>query len=470
MHARLRKLLEPALNAKPFWLRAELSSVSHSKGRLYCDLVELRDGRVIAKFRCTIWPRELSEIKSRLHQARLDELLADGNEVGLRCQIQYHELYGMSVNAVDIDPSASLGALERKKQEIIRRLRTAELLDKNAQRRVPALPKRIGLVASRDTAGYKDFVTTVAASGYGISIFAADARVEGEDTERTVLRALDALAKLDLDLVVVLRGGGSRISLSYLDNEAIARAIAEHRHPVWTAIGHEIDTSVLDAVAHTSFKTPTAVAESLIARYTLADERLTAVVQIMQRQVELRLRPERDRIDGADELLMSRAKRALRDRRVQTDTNAKSFRRQVQQRLSFEDARLVGARGQLQSLAKQRSSVASRALEEHHKSLHKTIGRALAQRRDHRQRLQERLVSPTALNRLRSEARRCEAWTQILRAADPARNLERGYALVYDQSGALVRSARSLAKGQELHTTLGDGVVVSTVDSVDAAE
>lgn len=460
----MRKLLEPALSAKPFWLRAELSSVSHNKGRLYCDLVELRDGRVIAKFRCTIWPRELSEIKNRLHEARLDELLEDGNEVGLCCQIQYHELYGMSVNAVDIDPSASLGALERKKQEIISRLRADQLLDKNAQRQVPALPKRIGLVASRDTAGYKDFVATIEACGYAIHIVAADARVEGDDTERTVLHALDTLAKLDLDLVVLLRGGGSRVSLSYMDNEAIARAIAEHRYPVWTAIGHEIDTSVLDAVSHTSFKTPTAVAENLVSRYVEADERLKSAAQSMQRLVELRLRPERDRIDGADQLLISLAKRALRDRRVHSDANAKTFRLLVQQRLSAEDARLVKAREQLRSSAKQRRSVASRALEEHHKSLHKTIGRALESRRNHRHRLQERLVSPTALNRLRSESQRCEAWKQILRAADPARNLERGYALVYEQGGVLLRSTQAVAKGQEIHTKLADGVVVSTVD------
>jgi exodeoxyribonuclease VII large subunit len=467
VHARLRKLLEPALNAKAFWLRAELSSVNHSKGRLYCDLVELRDGRVIAKFRCTIWPRELADIKSRLQDARLDELLEDGNEVGLRCQIQYHELYGMSVNAVDIDPSASLGALERKKQEIIARLQADQLLDKNAEHPVPALPKRIGLVASRDTAGYKDFVTTLEASGYGITVFAADARVEGDDTERTVLRALDTLSRLDLDLVVILRGGGSRISLSYLDNEAIARAIAKHPRPVWTAIGHEIDTSVLDAVAHTSYKTPTAVAEQLVSRFASAEEALQVAATSMRSLVELRIRPERTRVDGAGERLVGLASRALRERRAEGEAGAKTFRLLVHQRLGSEDARLVNARGQLLGLAKQRRAIAGRALDEHHKSLHKTIGRALDRRRDARRRLQERLVSPTALNRLRNESQRSAAWSRILRAADPARNLERGYALVYDAEGTLLRTTESLEIGQKIRTKLGRGVVVSSVQQTE---
>ncbi len=466
VHSRLRKLLEPALNAKPFWIRAELSSVSGSGGRLYCDLVELKDGRVVAKLRCTIWKSDLNLIRERLAAARLDDLLADGNEVGLRCHIQYHDLYGMSVTAVDIDPAESLGALERKRIEIVERLRKEKLLEKNSQRTVPALPRRIGLVASRDTAGYKDFVTTIAASGYAITIFAADARVEGDSTESSVLRALAKLATLDLDVVVLLRGGGSRVSLSYMDNEAIARVIANYKVPVWTAIGHEIDTSVLDAVAHTSFKTPTAVGEHLIARYAQADEKLQSALRELRRLVQLRLRPERDRIDGSGELIKSFTKRVLRERRGEGKSHAHRFRLLVQKRLNTEDARLARSKTELESLARQQSSVAFRALLEHRKSLSKTMGRALNSRVDAKKRLHDRLVSQVVFNRLRSEGQRTAAWKQILRAADPARNLERGYALMYDEAGALLRSVHDVSPGQALRTELADGSVKSTVVTI----
>ncbi len=466
VHARLRKLLEPALNAKPFWIRAELSSVSGSGGRLYCDLVELKDGRVVAKLRCTIWGRELKLIRERLAAARLDDLLGDGNEVGLRCHIQYHDLYGMSVTAVDIDPAESLGALERKRIEIVERLRKAQLLTKNSKHAVPFLPRRIGLVASRDTAGYKDFVTTISASGYAMTIFSADARVEGDATEPSVLRALKQLAGLDLDLVVLLRGGGSRVSLSYMDNEAIARAIANFPLPVWTAIGHEIDTSVLDSVAHTSFKTPTAVGEFLVARYAQADERLQAAANELRRLVQLRLRPERDRIDGSGELIKSMAKRVLRERRAESESHAHRFRLLVQKRLTTEDARLAQSKSELQALARQQASMAHRALLEQRKSLHKTVGRSLSSRTDLAKRLRERLRSPVVLNRVRSERQRTDAWKQVLRAADPARNLERGYALVYGDDGALVRSVSSLKPGASIRTELADGAVQSSVETI----
>ncbi len=466
VHSRLRKLLQPALGAKPFWIRAELSSVSGSSSRLYCDLVELKDGRVVAKLRCTIWPRELTAIRKKLADARLDDLLGDGNEVGLCCQIQYHDLYGMSVTAVDVDPAESLGALERKRIEIIEKLRKGKLLEKNAELRVPALPRRIGLVASRGTAGYKDFVSTIAASGYAITILAADARVEGDATEESVLRALKQLARLNVDVVVVLRGGGSRVSLSYMDNEAIAMAIAHHKHPVWTAIGHEIDTSVLDAVAHTSFKTPTAVAEHLVARYAQADEKLQGSLRELRHLVQLRLRPERDRIDGSGELLKSMARRVLRERGAEGQSHAHRFRLLVRQRLTTEDARLVQSKAELASQARQQVSVAHRALLEHRKSLHKTIGRTLDSRVRGKERLRERLLSPVVFNRLRSEGQRTAAWRQVLRAADPARNLERGYALMYDEQGTLVRSIQVIREGQRIETKLADGVVKSSVDSI----
>lgn len=465
VQSRLRKLLQPALSAKPFWLKAELSSVNHSKGRLYCDLVEMQNGRVMAKMRCTIWPRDLAEIKTRLKGARLDELLEDGNEVGLRCTIQYHELYGMSVNAVDIDPNESLGALERKKQEMIQRLRKENLLGDNAKLAVRNLPQRIGLVASRGTAGYKDFVETIVASGYSMTIYAADARVEGEDTERSVLRALERLSTLDLDLIVILRGGGSRLSLSYMDNEAIARAIAGHRYPIWTAIGHEIDTSVIDALAHTSFKTPTAVAEHLVARYSRAEEDLRAAKLTLKRALALRLRPELVRQREARTRLMAGANRRLRERSIADKNSGQRFRYLALGRLQTEGVRLQQARRDISSLSMERHLRAQRFLREAKKSLDKTTDRAVRRYREKSSLMLARLLAPTALNRLRSEGQKLDAWRQILRAADPRRNLERGYALVYDSAGVLLRNSSEAQVGQNLRVQMADGILVSTVDS-----
>ena len=134
----------------------------------------------------------------------------------------------------------------------------------------------------------------------------------------------------------------------------------------------------------------------------------------------------------------------------------------MQKRLTTEDARLARSKTELESLARQQSSVAFRALLEHRKSLHKTMGRAMNTRLDAKKRLQDRLVSQVVLNRLRSERQRTAAWQQVLRAADPARNLERGYALVFDEAGSLLRSVHDIQAGQTLRAELADGSVQST--------
>jgi exodeoxyribonuclease VII large subunit len=133
--------------------------------------------------------------------------------------------------------------MELKKREIIERLQKEGLFKANKKRNVPTMPLRIGLVTSSGSAAYNDFIKTLIASGYGFRIYCADAMVQGGQTEKSVLRALGVLAALDVDLVFLIRGGGSKTDLYFLDNEAIARRISSYPKPVWTGIGHEIDHS-----------------------------------------------------------------------------------------------------------------------------------------------------------------------------------------------------------------------------------
>ena len=129
------------------------------------------------------------------------------------------------------------------------------------------LPQKIGLITSKDSAAYNDILKTFSASIFGFKIYLADSTVQGFQTEKSVLHALEILEKLNVELIIIARGGGSKTDLFSLDNEAIARRIAGYKHPVWIGIGHETDISILDHVANQYFKTPTAVAEEIVARF-----------------------------------------------------------------------------------------------------------------------------------------------------------------------------------------------------------
>ncbi len=264
---RIQEILQPYIG-KLFWVKAEISSGRERGGSFYCDLVETKDsGEIIAQMRCTIWSRDLSNIRKKFKDSDLDLILDDGTAVGFQCSIQYSPRYGLSLKVNDADPAFALGELELKKKEILDRLKKEGLLEPNKKLYVPILPINIGLITSKGSAAYNDFINTLEQSNFGFRVYLADSMVQGNKAEQSILHALETLEILDLELVLILRGGGSKTELFSLDNEQIARKIATCKYPVWTGIGHEIDTSILDHVANRYFKTPTAVAEELVARF-----------------------------------------------------------------------------------------------------------------------------------------------------------------------------------------------------------
>jgi exodeoxyribonuclease VII large subunit len=277
---RVEEILAPSCE-KRFWLRAELAQVKERNGIVYCDLVETQDGRTLAKASLVLYPAELQRVQSRFEAAGIPLELKPGTVIGVQCCLQFHRVYGLSLRGLDMDPAFVLGELELRRRRILAGLERDGLLKRNAQLRVPLLPNRILLITSRAGAAYHDFVRALD-HRCGVRILLADAIMQGPQCESSILRALDLAARLRVDLVVIIRGGGSKLDLGSLDSEAIARRIAALSLPVWTAIGHETDISVLDAVAAESFRTPTAVAEALAARF----ERVARVL----RDADTRLR------------------------------------------------------------------------------------------------------------------------------------------------------------------------------------
>lgn len=190
--------------------------------------------------------------------------LADDLEVRIRGEVAFYAPQGrVQLRMVGIDPTHTLGRLAEDRDMLLRRLAAERLLDRNAARRLSPVPLRIGLVTSADSAAAADFLHELEASGTGWSVTILDTRVQGAGSVEHVVASLGAAARMSLDVVALVRGGGSRTDLVTFDHEAVARAIAAMPVPVLTGIGHEIDESVADRVAHRAFKTPTACAAHL---------------------------------------------------------------------------------------------------------------------------------------------------------------------------------------------------------------
>ncbi len=440
---RIQELLEPAFQ-KTFWVQAELSSGRRRGGAFYCELVETNaKGEVAAQLRCMIWARDLSRIRKSFQEAGLELQLEDGNRIGIQCRLQFHPRFGMSLQGIDMDPAFALGELELRKRQIIERLRAEDLLSRNAEVDVPLLPNRIGLITSRDSAAYKDFVQTLHASAFGFQIFIADASVQGNLTEASVLQAFDALEVLNLDLVVLVRGGGSKVDLAGLDNEAIARRIAASSLPVWVGIGHETDTSVLDHVAGRSFKTPTAVGEELVGRFASLEMQLRESAQRLRSLWRPKLAGQREHLRRAAIGLRQGTRKLLRLSRSELIASASRLNATVIGRLAVVRSQLEGRKREL--------SV-------------RPLGHLRGERRALLDR-RRRLTPERVLSRLEQERRAVASWGQTLRAIDPQNNLARGFALVYRSDGRLVRSVDDLEPGATIESKLADGRVESVVQN-----
>ncbi len=326
--SRLLATARDAIDAElggPVWVEGEISGFKKGRNNhTYFDLIEKDDeDRVIAKVSVALWAGNRAKVNARFKDTgpiRMDE----GVRVRIIGPLELWLPGGrLQLNMQDIDPNFTLELIDSERDRVLALLRTEGLLDRNRACPVPIAPQRIGLVTAVGSAAEADFLKTLHDSGLAFDIVFVDAQMQGLGAERTVSAALRTLAAQRVDLIALVRGGGARTDLATFDHELIARTIATLDVPVFTGIGHEIDTSVADIVANRSHKTPTACASAIaellgdaiaraeeawvsvsaIAEQFLTREgtRLARVARLATTSVRSRLMLEQHRLDSAGE-------------------------------------------------------------------------------------------------------------------------------------------------------------------------
>ena len=286
-----------------YWLQAELSDVrSNYSGHCYLEFVQkdASGNNLIAKARGTIWNNVYKILKPYFEQATGQTFTA-GIKVLVQVSVEFHELYGYSLTVLDIDPTYTVGDMVRRRREILRQLEDEGVLDLNKELEMPMLPQRIAVISSATAAGYGDFCNQLEGNpfGYGFHVELFPAIMQGERVEETILAALDAVnARIkEFDVVVIIRGGGATSDLSGFDTYLLAASCAQFPLPIITGIGHERDDTVIDMVAHTRVKTPTAAAEYLIAKVDECADVLSQTSARLIESVQNRLLWEHRRVD-----------------------------------------------------------------------------------------------------------------------------------------------------------------------------
>lgn len=465
------------------WLRGEIRNLKRGgTGTVWFDLVEPPPGGDLGRPALATLPVVLFDMARRRVNAQLRQAggavrMEDGTEVRIKGRVGFWAPGGrLQLLMADIDPAFTLGRLAADRERLLRQLAAEGLLERQQQLPMPLVPLRLGLVTSAGSAAEQDVLDELRASGLGFRVRRADARVQGRGAPRSVAAALRRVVGLTptasagggagfaagdggglggglavggggggfggfaVDVVLLVRGGGSATDLAAFDSEMIARAIAELPVPVVTAIGHEIDRTVADDVAHLCFKTPTAGAQALVAKvreYERAlDTRWLAIADVARES----LAAEARRLRTCARHVALGTRHGLAASALVLTNRANRLAEAADAALGRSNRHLERATGRLATGARVHLRSHDRQLDE--------VQRQLVQR------------APRSLD---AADRSLVGREAQVRALDPVRTLARGWSITRDARGTVVRSAGDVTPGDEVTTTLADGEVRSTV-------
>ncbi len=427
------------------WVQGEIRDLKrHGTGHVFFKLVDpTPSGRSPdAALAVILFDSKRREINAQIRRAGGGMRMDDGVAVRVRAVPELYVPSGQfNLRMTGIDPAYTLGQLAASRERLLRMLADEELLDRNGALAFPAVPLRVGLVTARGSAAEADFVAELARTELAFLIRVAPTPVQGAGASHRIAASIRACVRAGVDVIAVVRGGGARTDLAAFDDEVVARTIAGCPVPVLTGIGHEIDTSVADRVAHLSLKTPTACAAHLAEAVLASDRTAARCWRSIATLAASRLEAQDRRLAAAAETARATATQVLRD----------------------ADRTITGGAHRARALVGARLDRAGQRLARHLAAATLSSRHRLSGAGAHLDRAAARLER-NARERLRQATRRVdEAHTQV-RLLDPSRALARGWSITMTEAGDVIRSVADAPGGTALVTRVADGRIASTVD------
>ena len=425
LNALVRKSITQCLPDE-YWLQAELSDVrTHAAGHCYMEFVQKdpRSNNLVAKARGTVWANIFRLLKPYFEE-ETGQAFTSGIKVLVKVTVEFHELYGYSLTVVDIDPSYTLGDLARRRREILKQLGEEGVLTLNKELELSRLANRIAVISSATAAGYGDFCDQLQKNAYGfkfqVKLFPSV--MQGERVEESIISALNAIhARLEeWDAVVIIRGGGATSDLSGFDTYLLAANCAQFPLPIITGIGHERDDTVIDSVAHTRVKTPTAAAEFLIIHLKETAGELENHTRALILHADRFMKDEHKRL----EMMVTKLPSLVNLRVVRENHHLQL----VQERLKIGTSNRFVRESAHLSTSKQRIRTA----------------------------LEKQIVR---------ETHRIELFQQQVKGASPELLLQRGYSITF-KNGKALTGPEQVNTGDTIETVLFRGKIKSTVNLI----
>ena len=421
-----------------YWVRAEMSDVraNASSGHCYLEFIDKdeKTGQIVAKARGTIWARTFQMLKPYFEK-ETGQAFISGLKVLVNVSVEFHEVYGYSLSVHDIDPSYTLGDMVKRRKEIVLRLQKEGIFGLNKDLPFPLLPQRIAVITSPTAAGYEDFINQLTENEYGFPFYIKlfPAIMQGEKTAESVIAALDKIfphANI-FDVVVIIRGGGSTSELSSFDSYSLAANCAQFPLPVITGIGHERDDTVVDMVAHTKMKTPTAVASFLVECMVREAVRLREMEQMICDEVVARISHEQSVLQMLTMKLPVTVTGRIEQHRNQLHAMTTHLSA-LPRRIHHHTEKLDELPPRLQRAANTMISVRSALIADFPLRLKRASGNLCAERK-----------------------KVIELNEQYIKMASPEYILKRGYTLTF-KDGKIIKHSGNLSAGDEISVKFAD--------------
>lgn len=292
----IRKTIEERYN-REYWVKAEMHKLGQTKaGHCYPELVQKEDGKIVAEMRGTIWKHNYDRINKRFIEV-VKEPLKEDTTLLLKVKVNFHEIYGISLQISDIDPNYTLGELHRERAETLKRLQAENLLNANQKIPFPLLPKRVAIISAESSKGLSDFMKVIDQNEWNYRFFTMlfPATLQGGRAEHTIIEQLEKILRVQdhFDIVVIVRGGGGEVGMSCYNNYNLCKAIASFPMPILTGIGHSTNLTVAEMVSFRNAITPTELGDFLIQAFHNFSVPLKESIKTIKLFSEKKLREEK---------------------------------------------------------------------------------------------------------------------------------------------------------------------------------
>ena len=429
-----------------FWVKAEMNKLNHysHSGHCYPELIEKYNGKIIAQIRSNLWRDDYININNNFLKT-LKEPLKDGIKILFLAKISFDPVYGISLQILDIDPSYTLGDLEKEKQQTIEQLKAENIFHLNKTRKLPLLPQRIAVISVVTSKGYVDFknVLDYNAWNYKFFHFLFPSILQGDKAVTGIMSQLRRIEKVvdHFDVVAIIRGGGGDVGLSCYNNYELTKAVASFPIPVITGIGHATNETVCEMVSFQNAITPTKIAEFLIQKF---------------HNFSVPLQKARD-------LIIDKSNRLISDEKTKLQSEVKLFRSATDAMIQKNRNEIENARNVMiqQSVFMLKSNATG--IKYYNEQISKSSLYILKQNSVFLQQLKDNLYIQAKLQS-KQEVLHLENIEKNLKNLDPLNILKRGFSITR-QNGIAIKDVSDLVEGAEIETQLYKGKILSVIKS-----